>query len=517
MNINKFEEQIKSLFERHRPELDTDAIWENIEPKLKKKKKRRGFIWFFWGLGLGLLLLLFWAIGKPPVEQPLVGSSSQIPSTELAKSEQERLTASQKSAPGTQQDKSNTPDYRDLVFEKNAPAKVVAPSQPAQHKHAPTFAGTAKKPELQQAENIQNPKPANASENEPEPGNVQAKNTNPETSDQQPLTSATVEPASQEIPVAGADPDPEAAVQENPAAPAGSTPEISEPLEKNRKTVEKAGKGEQASADKNKSKNKKRRSKILRLLFKFDWEQQLSLQTGPELAVRLLSARQGSAAYLAARKSNEKSLEAFSAAMYYAAVSRKGFLVKTGLEYRQINERFHHSYHTKETFQTTGVLTQTVDGSGAVVGQTTGPKTVTTTIDYSNTIYNQYRFVNLPLGIGYQHTDKKSRWELSGGLNFNLLFRAAGAISNEYDQAIYLNAGDSFYGKIFRQKAGLGLWASYGYSRKITDKLRWQASAQIQAPLSAVTAPEYDLVQRYLNFGVQAGVVYQIKAGKKGR
>ena len=44
MNINKFEEQIKSIFEHYRPETDNDAIWKNIEPKLKKKEKRRGFV-----------------------------------------------------------------------------------------------------------------------------------------------------------------------------------------------------------------------------------------------------------------------------------------------------------------------------------------------------------------------------------------------------------------------------------------------------------------------------------------
>lgn len=59
MNTDNFEERIKGAFERHHPETDTDAIWENIEPRLKKKKKRRFIIFFFWGLGLGLLLLLF--------------------------------------------------------------------------------------------------------------------------------------------------------------------------------------------------------------------------------------------------------------------------------------------------------------------------------------------------------------------------------------------------------------------------------------------------------------------------
>ena len=57
MNIENFEKRAQSEFEGFRPEIDTDQIWQNIEPHLKKKKKRRLFILFFWGLGAGLLLL----------------------------------------------------------------------------------------------------------------------------------------------------------------------------------------------------------------------------------------------------------------------------------------------------------------------------------------------------------------------------------------------------------------------------------------------------------------------------
>ncbi len=60
MNIDNFEKQAQSEFDRYRPEVNIDEVWENIEPHLKKKRKRRPFLFFFWGLGIGLLMVFLW-------------------------------------------------------------------------------------------------------------------------------------------------------------------------------------------------------------------------------------------------------------------------------------------------------------------------------------------------------------------------------------------------------------------------------------------------------------------------
>jgi hypothetical protein len=38
MNIDNFEDRIKEAFGRHRPATDNDAIWENIDRILKRKR-----------------------------------------------------------------------------------------------------------------------------------------------------------------------------------------------------------------------------------------------------------------------------------------------------------------------------------------------------------------------------------------------------------------------------------------------------------------------------------------------
>ncbi|MBK6998318.1 MAG: hypothetical protein IPH31_26865 [Lewinellaceae bacterium] len=80
MNIDNFEKQAQSEFESYRPEVNTDEVWENIEPHLKKKRKRRPFLFFFWGLGIGLLMVFLWMKFSP--NDTMQGSNTGL--TELA-------------------------------------------------------------------------------------------------------------------------------------------------------------------------------------------------------------------------------------------------------------------------------------------------------------------------------------------------------------------------------------------------------------------------------------------------
>lgn len=304
---------------------------------------------------------------------------------------------------------------------------------------------------------------------------------------------------------------PETAAPEKPEIAISNPPGNIEPQTPNRSAVQKEKKGKTSDKETREDKNRKPRRKVKK--GKLKWEQNLSIQAGPALAVKSLTARRGvviPSGYLDGRKATEHGLESFTAGLFYSAATRNGLVLKAGLDYRQINEKFHLAYTEKKTQINNGVLTQTVDGAGNIIHQTTGPKTVTMTTEYSYKAYNHYRFINLPIGTGYRHSTKKSRWELSGGLDVNLFFRTGGAIYNRYLEPTTLKSGGLYYDEVFRRNTGLGAWVSWSYCRKLSDQLWWQISANAQAPLSPVSKSEYELIQRYFNFGVQAGVVFQI-------
>ncbi len=246
----------------------------------------------------------------------------------------------------------------------------------------------------------------------------------------------------------------------------------------------------------------------------FQVEHNLGVQAGPALAIRQLYSPgkvSNPDGHLEGRKQTERMLESYTVGIFYSAAIPNGLLLKTGLDYRQSNEKFHLGYFTKETAQINGLLTVTVDNAGNTIDQTSGAKTITKTTEYSNTAFNHYRYVNFPVGLGYRHTAKKSRWDVSGGVDFNMFFRAKATVFNVNNVPTAVKSGTSTYASMFRRRTGMGLWGSLAYDWKLTDRLRWRLSADAQIPLGRVSSMDYKLVQRYFNFGVQAGVFYQIK------
>ncbi|MBK6998317.1 MAG: hypothetical protein IPH31_26860 [Lewinellaceae bacterium] len=211
---------------------------------------------------------------------------------------------------------------------------------------------------------------------------------------------------------------------------------------------------------------------------------------------------------LANRKASEKTLEAFSVSLQYTYATKKGLLFRGGLDYRRLNEKFLVRYSEKETKIVTGVLTQTVNTSGQVISTTTGPKEVTTTTIYSNVAYNSYQFLNLPLGMGFQKMNKKSQWEIAGGMDLNLWFHFNGTLYNAYGEAVALSK--SKYPDVYKRNAGLGMWASYGYSRNLSRNIRWQLAAKVNLPFQQITSDQYPLIQKYYTIGLQGGLIFNL-------
>lgn len=529
MSIDKFEEHIKNAFERYRPASDNDAIWENIEPHLKKKKKRRFIIFFWWGLGLGLLMLFWWHSERKPYALPQASSAIQTVATQPGKmipGHTPAFAATPQSAleqSGNQSTNSGNP--KAALFAKTQTPKPDAAPIPVGKNNIETFAGTAEKTARGATNGVITDtrvvddlpvmalEPALPEATAPVPETAAPANPDLAANDTPAQPEPVVERASDKAEYA------ENAKPEKPDFAETAHPGITENGTKEDQTTAPDKKGKAEKTDKNTSQDKKKDARKKSKKRRYRWEQNLNIQAGPAMALRQLRERSGlnypAGGYLAARNSTEKSLESFTAGLFYSVATRRGLVLKAGLDYRQANEKFHLAYNETTTEQIIGVLTVTVNGSGDIVGQTTGPKTVTKTIEYNNTAYNRYRYLNLPLGFGYRETGKKSHWELCAGADINLFFRTGGTIYNRFNEPTPLKFGSSFYDDVFRRSTGLGVWTSFAYGRKLSKKLRWQVSANIQMPVFPVTQTDYELEQWYVNFGVQAGVVYEIRKGKK--
>ncbi len=486
MNFEHFEKHIKSMFDEYRPESDNEQIWQNIEPHLKKKKKRRPFILFFGGLGLGILMLFLWwhhgqqgtlqAGGAAPVQSPNLLEPKPVAETEWT---------------ATSQTQASTPDTRLISHSaKQSPKGVTYLKNPIERLD---YEQVVPKSTASVEPLFSEPKTeVTASWAAPEMQVAENHTTEPVVAEEVlTVSNILIEAAKPVVQIEEKEPG---SLPTNVATKIGVNKE---------KKVTKAKKPSKSKTRPHKRKRNK---------------QTLSLHTGLALPLKVLKANplvEPNEDLLKNRKASEKSLEAFSGTINYTYATKKGLLFRAGLDYKRLNERFKVSYNVKETEIVTGVLTQTVNSSGQIIAQTMGSKEVTTTRIYSNIAYNYYQFLNMPIGMGYQRFNKRSQWELAGGLNFNLWFRAYGTTYNEFGNPRRLYYPN--YLEVLERKAGLGLWASYGYSRNISRNIRWQLSVKADVPFKNITTDSYALIQRYYTLGLQGGLIFNLTQEKKSK
>jgi hypothetical protein len=476
MNMDHFEKQIKDLFDKHKPESDTEQIWQNIEPHLKKKKKRRGILFLFFGAGLLFFFGLFlWK--NRPLPHPADASSAQPKSstTESMSAEQQQIVANKPAAHTSTvpQFLTKNKDFQTARSETNASKAERTADEPRREQTSPGVSKT--------------------------PGDAPAD-----------IAPVLTNPARLEAPVT-----------ENPVTepfvpffmPKSNMP--SDILEADTasaalRIVAKTPKADR-TADKS-SETKRPKSKKPKR-DKGPVVQRFAVQAGPALPIKTLKKNPRSAApdkQLYERKNSEKMLEAYAANVFYGIGKQNGFFFKGGLVFRQFNEKFHFGYIKKETQQITGVVAVTVDATGATVDQTTGTKTLIKTTEYSNTAYNRYHFLNLPAGIGYRQTRRNNCLEFAAGVDYNLFFRFKGTIFAYEAQPLALSRSASTYRSVFRNRLDWGMWAAAGYSRRLSPTLRWSVSAQLQMPFSPLTQPDYALEQRYYSMGIQGGLTFDL-------
>lgn len=460
MELRHFEQRIKTLFGNHRPETDTDAIWKNIEPHLKKKKKRRGFIWLFAALGVALLLLFI-------RQQP--GTTHRIPEQANAERTAEiagKVLAPEQTSGNQEYQFSSTPHTIDNALSGNSTNKFPSASQPA--------TGKVSIPEKKE------PAGPVATEravilNSPE------------------KTFLTLLPARRSDHVISLD-----------SVPKSRVLPVQEDEKKERLF---------ALADPNEDPSKKRRRKHRKLTLQHEF----SILAGPGLGISHMGKGEATTEHLKGRKETEHVLESYTAGMYYTVATKKGFVIKTGLNYRQINEKFHLDYIQQEVEYINGVLTRTVDLAGNLITQTTGSKPVIKTTVYSNTAFNHYYFLNVPFGIGRRIADRRTRREFSGGLDVNLFFRANATIYNDENEPTTYRHGSYGYEDMFRHKTGWGVWGAYAYEWKMTDRMYWLLSGSVQIPFHPVSNTNNTVAQRYINLGAQVGGIYRLSKPKKSK
>ena len=501
MENNNREQDIKRMFDQHQPELNTNEIWEAIEPKLKKKKKRRFLL--FWLLGGGLVLLssLFYYntgsnsssewLGIKVGETPIENQNKATPNKE----EKELFVAADQ-----EETLSNNTEQEEYQSALLATAKSPQPSSTKTSKNRTTINTISEKTNqetLPQIEKIINSKSTLQTTSESETINAII-----------PLQSQNVE---FKEPVENTIVDPKTTEKEDQELLAKEVleEEVLPLLEKEQNEEE-----EKARAKKNRKKIKPhRRSK---------WEVQLQTALSPVLAYKNLKENpdrdRSVPAYIAKRKESEKQLEAFAYNVgLHFQHKRSGLTLMSAIEYRQFNERFGFSSTEVTTSIETGTVTVTENIAGDIINSSTGPKTITTTVTEEQKLYNQHRFISIPFGIGRIWLNKRNAWKVMGGFEYNILYSFNGTFYTNLENRTDFNQDQdrAYYNSIFKSSTGLNAWLSGEYSRSINPRLSWLIAPKLQVPLSSTTQADFQVKQNFFALQFDLGINYLLNPKKK--
>ena len=208
-----------------------------------------------------------------------------------------------------------------------------------------------------------------------------------------------------------------------------------------------------------------------------------------------------------ARRATETVLEGVTAGGYLGLQHWNGLSLEAGLEYQRMNERFDQTTVIKDTIgqiAVTGIIVN-APGDTTFIQDSIFVTQETRTVKQT---YNNYRFLQLPLAIGYTwKTDGPWSPYVKIGAAINLRFgQKAEIISPDGTSEKYVSedAGRADYP--FRTRIGLSPFVQAGLRYRLGAHLSLFGELRYVHPGSGISAAAYPVEQRYRLPGANVGM-----------
>jgi hypothetical protein len=244
----------------------------------------------------------------------------------------------------------------------------------------------------------------------------------------------------------------------------------------------------------------------------------LEIYAGPDYNVRTLSTTSAPAGYVRERKENENYRTSFSAGVRLVKNLGEKTLIKTGINYTQINERL--KLVAENSKQQTQIIT-----IRTVIRAPGDTLFVRDTMYYEQngtryrTTYNRYRFIDVPVLFSYEFGNPDlMHFAVSAGAVINIASFYGGKVLDTTYQPLKISTNTGTNVNNWRNNIGVGVFASVAIYKKLNDRVHLFAEPYLRYNLNPVTQQNSIIKQRYLITGMQLGVRYNfIKPGQRYR
>jgi hypothetical protein len=221
--------------------------------------------------------------------------------------------------------------------------------------------------------------------------------------------------------------------------------------------------------------------------------QYLEMYGGTDLTWREFSDDSNSG-YLKLRASSTQTSLAYNLGIRYVRVFKNNWLIRAGLHYGQINERF--NFKEGNVIQTTFILNNSGDTTGSYQTSFTRFKTT----------YNRYRTFDLPFSIGRQFIWEKWKLQLDAGAVVNLRSINTGEVLSLQEKPVSIHADGSENPYQLKRNIGIGLIGSIGSYYQLNDQWAFFAETNMRYNPTSMTQNSLSLKQKFHTGGIRLGV-----------
>ena len=223
----------------------------------------------------------------------------------------------------------------------------------------------------------------------------------------------------------------------------------------------------------------------------------------PDIALREMSPKNSEyLAYVRAREATETPSFAYSAAVRMSVVSGFGFVMRTGLNYSQINETFNY-FDPDGKIET---IKNIYNDNGVIVG-------TDTIVEYGtrSTAKNRFQTLDLPIILGYELYYEKFAFSINAGPYLNLQFRQRGEFLSPTNlEPVRFSSNDPTAVKAFKKELGIGWYGSLSFQYTLDKKLFLLVEPYFKIYPKSFTDEDFAVKQRYFTTGLSVGIRRQI-------
>jgi hypothetical protein len=221
--------------------------------------------------------------------------------------------------------------------------------------------------------------------------------------------------------------------------------------------------------------------------------QYLEMYGGTDLTWREFSDNSNTG-YLKLRASSTQTSLAYNLGIRYVRVFKNNWLIRAGLHYGQINERF--NFKEGNVIQTTFILNNSGDTTGSYQTSFTRFKTT----------YNRYRTFDLPLSVGHLFSWEKWKLQLDAGAVVNLRSINTGEVLSLQEKPVSIHADGSENPYQLKRNIGIGLIGSIGSYYQLNDQWALFAETNMRYNPTSMTQNSLSLKQKFHTSGIRLGV-----------